>query len=122
MDERRLVVAGPVAAVVLAGVAGYATGSPAVLGVTPVGVAIYAIVGVATPQYLLARRTEATLRLGLAALATAGGLVALLAGGLGGGVNARWGVDLVAVLAGVVLGVLLSAALREFRAGYRGPD
>jgi hypothetical protein len=117
MEESRVVAAGVLAAVGLAAAASYATGSAAVLGVTPLGVAIYVGVGVALPQFLLARRTGSAVRLGVAALAGGVAAFALLVdatafGGAGG-------IDLVTALAVLVVGVTLGAAVREFRAGYR---
>ena len=62
---------GVVAATALAGVVGAATGTPALLGVTPVGAAIYLVVGVGLPQLSLGRRAGDAARLGLGALTVA---------------------------------------------------
>ncbi|WP_114575841.1 hypothetical protein [Saliphagus sp. LR7] len=119
MSDRRLVAGSLLAAIVATAAVSLVTESPAVLGATPTGIAVYLVVGLAVPQYLLARREGSPLRLGLAAFGAAGAALALIAGGIGGNVNATLSVGLPAVLAIVVLGVLLGAIVREFRTGYR---
>ncbi|WP_222918688.1 hypothetical protein [Natrinema sp. SYSU A 869] len=108
-----------VVAFLLAGVATVVTESPAVLGVTPIGIAIYLAAGVALPQYLLARRRGSALRLGLASLAAAGAAFVVIAGVATGSLNAERSVGLVAILSVIVLGTALGAGVREFRSGYR---
>jgi len=90
VNERRIVAASLLGAVALAAAVGYVTGSAAVLGVTPFGAAIYAFVGLAAPQYLLARQTGSSLRRGLAALATAFASFVLIAGAATGPVHRQW--------------------------------
>ncbi len=119
MGERRLVGASLLAALVVSGAVSVTTESPAVLGMTPAGIAVYLVIGLAVPQYLLARRERSPLRLGLAAFGAAGAVLALVVGGIGGDVNATLSIGLPTVLAVVVLGVLLGAVVREFRVGYR---
>ncbi|WP_049924605.1 hypothetical protein [Halopiger djelfimassiliensis] len=104
---------------VLAGVVSVVTGSPAVLGMTPAGLAIYLAVGVGMPQYLRSRRRESPLPLGLAAFAVGGATIATVAGLAFGSLNEAVGLGIVPILTLVVLGPLLGAGVREFRAGYR---
>ncbi|MDS0474905.1 hypothetical protein [Natrinema sp. 1APR25-10V2] len=107
--------------VLFAGIVSAITASPAVLGVTPVGIAIYLTVGVGLPQYLLSRRSSSRLQLGLAGLAVAGGAVVLIGGVATGSPNAEWSGGIVAILLVLVLvlGNALGAGVREFRAGYQ---
>lgn len=116
----RLVSAGIGLAVLASGLLSWITGSLAVLGITPAGIAVYLFVGVAGPQYVLARRRGDVTGLGIAALATCGALLALIGGVLVGNLHGEGGVGVTAVLAIVVFGVLGGAVVREFRAGYRG--
>lgn len=119
MSERRVVFGGLVAAFVVAGAASFATGGPTVLGTTPLGVAIYAGVGIAAPQFLLARRTASTPRVGVAVLATVVTAAALLTGLAGTGLAERWSVAVTDLLAVVVLGIALGTTARQVREGYR---
>ncbi|WP_226479429.1 hypothetical protein [Natrinema amylolyticum] len=119
MRDARLVGGSLVVAFLLAGLATVVTESPAVLGVTPVGIAIYLSVGVALPQFLLARRYGSTLRLGLASLAAAAAAFVVIASVATGSPNAEWSGGLVAILFVIVLGTVLGAGVREFRAGYQ---
>ncbi|WP_455449578.1 hypothetical protein [Natrinema thermotolerans] len=106
-------------ALLCAAVASAITESPALLGITPIGIAIYLIVGVGLPQSLLARRTGSALQLGLAALAVAGGAGAVIAGIATGSPNAELSGGVVAILLFVVLGNAIGAVVRQFRDGYR---
>jgi hypothetical protein len=117
MSDIRVVGASVTLAFLLAGVVSAITESSAVLGVTPVGIAIYLAVGVGLPQYLLSRRTGSRLR--LACLAAAGGAFVAVAGIGAGSLHAEWSGGLVAILFAVVLGNVLGAGVREFRSGYR---
>ncbi|MDG5761154.1 hypothetical protein QA600_17635 [Natronococcus sp. A-GB1] len=116
----RLVGTGILLAVVTSGLVSWLTGSLAILGATPSGIAVYLFVGVAGPQYVLSRRLDDPLRLGVAVLAAVGALLALGWGVLGADLHGEVGVGLTAVLAVVVFGVFGGAVVREFRAGYRG--
>ena len=107
-------------AVLLAGAVSLLTGSPAILGVTPVGIAIYLGVGIGLPQYLLSRRDGSSLRLGLAVLAVAAGVILAAVGVALGAPNDAWGIGIVPILFVVVIGVLVGSGVRAFRAGYRG--
>lgn len=119
MNERRVVLASLTAALALAGGTTLATGQPTALAQTPLGVAIYAFVGVAVPQYVIAMRTGATVRLGFSGLAGGGALLSVLAGYARGGVNEPWAVGFAGVLMAVVFGSLFGSVVREFREGYR---
>ncbi|WP_254764569.1 hypothetical protein [Natrinema marinum] len=119
MRDARLVGAGFALALLLAGVVSAITASPAVLGTTPVGIAVYLAIGVGLPQYLLSRHSGSRLQLGLAALAVVGATVAMIAGVVTGSPNAEWSGGLVAILFVVVVGNVVGAGVHEFRAGYR---
>ncbi len=108
-----------VLALLLAGIASFLTEIPAVLGVTPVGIAIYLAVGVGLPQYLLSRRSGSALQFGLAAFAVVGAAVAVIAGVVTGSPNAEWDGGVVSILLVVVFGNAAGAGVRAFRAGYR---
>ncbi len=119
MKDARLVCWCLLSAFLLAGIVTVVTQSPAVLGVTPLGVAIYLTVGVALPQYLLFRRRGSTLRLGLDSLTVAGAAFVLIAGVATGSPNAVRGGGLVGILFVLVLGNVVGAGVQAFRDGYR---
>ncbi|OLZ40869.1 hypothetical protein A6E15_07640 [Natrinema saccharevitans] len=119
MNDARLVGGSVLCAFLLAGIVTVVTGSPALLGGTPIGIAIYLTVGVALPQYLLSRRRGSALRLGLASLTAAGAAFVLIAGVATGSPNAAWDIGLVGILFVVVLGTSIGADIRAFRDGYR---
>ncbi|MDF9746148.1 hypothetical protein [Natrinema salsiterrestre] len=108
-----------VLALSLAGLTGFLTASPAILGVTAAGTAIYLAVGVGLPQYLLSRRSGSSIQLGLAALGVVAGVGVAVAGVAIGSPHDESSIGLVAILSVVVLGNLIGAGLREFRTGYR---
>jgi hypothetical protein len=119
MNERRIVVASLAAAVALAGATTLATGQPTALAQTPLGVAIYAFVGVAVPQHVIAMQNGSEVRLGFAGIAGMGALAAVMAGYARGGVNEPWSVGFASLLMAVVFGSIIGSVVREFRAGYR---
>ena len=119
MRDVPLVGSSLVLALLLTGIASFLTESPAILGVTPAGIAIYLAVGVGLPQYLLSRRNGSALQFGLAALAVVGAAVAVIAGIVTGSPNAEWGGGVVSILLVVVFGNAAGAGVRAFRAGYR---
>lgn len=122
MTEKRLVLGGIMAAVLLTGSVSAATGTPAVLAQTPVGAAIYLIVGVAVPQLLLGQRGEDAVRTGLGLLAGVAGGVMFVSGLFVEAPLVVGNVGFVDVLAVVVVGVILGTVVREFRRGYAGTD
>lgn len=107
------------ATIVLAGIVGALTESPAVLGITAAGIAIYLAVGIGLPQYLLARRSGSTLQVGLAVLAIGAAASVVTAGVATGTLHDDSGPGFVAILLVVVLGNTVGAGVREFRFGYR---
>ncbi|MBZ6496259.1 hypothetical protein [Natrinema longum] len=118
--KRSLVVVGCLGvAVLLAGLVSAITESTAVLGVTPAGIGLYLAIGIGLPQYLLYRTSGSSLQLGLATLAVAGAAIAVLVGLVRGSLHADWGTGFIVLLVYVVVGNLLGAGVREFRAGYR---
>ena len=119
MNERRIVVASLAVAVALAGGTTLATGQPTVFAKTPLGVAIYAFVGVAIPQHVVAMQTGSEVRLGFAGIAGMGALAAIMAGYARGGVNDPWSVGFASLLMAIVFGSIIGSVVREFRAGYR---
>ena len=119
MNDSNVVAGCLLLAVVTAGLVGAVTASSAVFGATPVGVGIYLAVGIGLPQYLLYRESGSSLELGLAILAVASAALAVLLGLARGAPHGDWGLGLVTILLFVVLGNLLGAAVREFRAGFR---
>lgn len=119
MNESTVVGGSLLLAVALAGIAGLLTGSVSVLGVTPLGVAIYLAVGIGLPQYMLGRQRGSPLRVGLAALALIGAVLAVAAGVLTGTTTQEANIGIISILVVVVFGTLLGAVVREFRAGYR---
>lgn len=119
MNERRVVLASLLVAVALAGGTTLATGQPTAYAETPLGVAIYAFVGVAIPQHVIAMRNDSTVRLGFAGIAGAGALLSVMAGYARNGINEPWSFGFPAVLMAVVFGSVIGSVVREFRAGYR---
>jgi len=117
MNERRVVLIGIGSAVLLTGAVTAATGTPALLGLTTAGAAIYLLVGVAGPQLVLGRRDDAV-RTGLGVLAGVAGVAVFLAGRVTGTPPSVGGLNFVDVLAVLVAGALLGSAVREFRRGY----
>ncbi|WP_276254368.1 hypothetical protein [Halomontanus rarus] len=118
MNERSLVAGSLLLAIVLAGIVTVLTESLAVLATTPTGFAIYLGVGVGLPQYVLSRRTDSPLRLGLAVFAIVGALLVLLGGLAFGDPHGEWGSGITGLFI-VVVGVLLGAIWRSFVGGYR---
>ena len=118
MNERRVVLIGIGSAVLLTGAVSAATGTPALLGLTTAGAAIYLLVGVAGPQLVLGRRDDDAVRTGLGVLAAVAGVAVFLAGRVSGTPPTLSGLNFVDVLAVLVAGVLLGSAAREFRRGY----
>ncbi|MGQ3413355.1 hypothetical protein ACT4ML_13960 [Natrinema sp. LN54] len=115
-----LIVGGSLAvAILLAGITGTLTESPAVLGITAAGIAIYLAVGVGLPQSLLARRSGSTLQFGVAVLAIGAAAIVVIAGVATGRLHEDSGPGFVAMLLVVVLGNAVGAGVREFRSGYR---
>ncbi|SEP97692.1 hypothetical protein [Natrinema salaciae] len=106
-------------AVLLAGIVSVVTETTAVLGLTPVGFGVYFAVGIGLPQFLLYRNSGSSLQLGLSILAVVGAAVAVIAGVVTGAPHDEWGLGLVTILLVVVVGNLLGAVTREFRAGFR---
>lgn len=119
MQTKTLPLAGVAASVALAVALSVATASSVALVLTPVTVAIYLVVGVAVPQYLVSRRTGSPTSLGLAAFAAVGGVASLVVGGLTVGPLEPWGSWVFALLALVVAGTFLGSVGRALRAGYR---
>ena len=120
MAERRIVVTGVVVAVCVNGALGYVTGTATLLAVTPVGIAVYLLGGVAVPQFVVHRRTASTGALGASALAGVASGAVLVVGLLDAGLYADWGGSFVTLLSLALLGVVLSASWRAFAEGYRG--
>jgi len=104
----------PPAAVGVAAAVGAVTDTPAVLGLTPAGAAVYLLVGVALPAVLGRRAGGDPAALGLAALAALAAVAVLALAAVGAAPDGPW---LVAVLLVVVVGALVGAAVRSFRAG-----
>ncbi|MXV61462.1 hypothetical protein GS429_05170 [Natronorubrum sp. JWXQ-INN-674] len=106
-------------AILTAGAVGLLLGSTAtVFGGTPIGIAVYLVIGVGLPQYYLSRETGDPTQLGLATLSVAGGVLAMLGSLALGSATAETGVGHVLLFV-VVFGSVLGAIVREFRAGYR---
>ncbi|QLK26282.1 hypothetical protein HYG81_01265 [Natrinema zhouii] len=119
MNDSAIVASCLAGAIVLAGIVSALTESPAVLGLTAVGIAIYLAVGVGMPQYVLSRRSGSSLQLGLAAFAVIGAVIATAVEIATGSLHEESGIGLVSILLVVLLGNAIGAGAREFRAGYR---
>ncbi|WP_121740775.1 hypothetical protein [Natronorubrum halophilum] len=119
MNESRVVGLLLLLAISLAAVASAATESVAILGGSPIGLAIYLAVGIGLPQYVLARQTGSPLRLGVALFAVGAAVLSILAGVAMGTVTEEWGFGIVPILLLVVFGVLIGRSVDELRAGYR---
>ena len=116
-----VVIAGSLGLAILsAGIVALLTGSHATfLGGSPVGVAVYLVLGIGLPQYLLSRESGSSLQLGLAALAVAGAVVSVLVGFAIGAPTDEWPFGIALILLFVVVGNVVGAGVREFRTGYR---
>ena len=119
MNDSRVVGLSLLLAVSLAGVVSVVTDSLAILGQTPIGLAIYLAVGIGLPQYVLARRIGSPIRLGLAVLAVGGAALAILVGAAMGSLTGEWRIGIVPILFLIVFGILIGSIVREFRTGYR---
>ncbi|MFC6767759.1 hypothetical protein [Natrinema soli] len=119
MNDSAIVASSLAGAIVLASIVSALTESPAVLGLTAVGIAIYLAVGVGVPQYVLSRRSGSSLQLGLAVFAAIGAVIATAVGIATGSLHEESGIGLVSILLVVLLGNTIGAGVREFRAGYR---
>lgn len=119
MNENRVIAGGIAAAIVLSGAVMIAVRGPALTGLTPVETAIFAIVGVAVPQAIIAFETQSRSRWIVAGLAFAGGVGAVAYGFVRDSLltprlNAFMGLLLVGVVAAWFVGVG-----RAFLTGYR---
>lgn len=119
MNESVVVGGSLLLAILVAGIASLLTGSYAtVFASTPAGFAIYLVVGIGLPQYLLSRETGSPTQLGLAALSVVAGVLVVLGSLILGSPTQEWGAGFVLLFL-VVIGNVLGAIVREFRAGYR---
>lgn len=123
--ENAILAGGLVVALVATAVVSAVTTSAAVLGVTPLGIALFLVLGIAAPQSLLARTEGDRERLVFAALAVVAGVAVLLAGAARGvsagtsalaGINRVWDLGFYAALAG--LGIVFLVVVGFWR-GYR---
>ena len=124
MNERVVVLLGIVTAFVLATLITFATNDPATfVGQSPVGVAIFLVAGVGLPQYILYRRDQSNIRLGIALLSVAASATVLLGGQILFRIAGyRLNISITGLLIIVVAGVLLSAVTQAFVEGYRSAN
>ncbi|MCU4739911.1 hypothetical protein [Natronoglomus mannanivorans] len=121
MKESVVVGASLLLAILTAGTVGLLTDSYATaFAGTPVGFAVYLVVGIGLPQYLLSRDGDSATRLGLAALSVVAGVLVVLASVVlpSASPTAEWGAGFVLLFL-VVVGNVLGATVRAFRDGYR---
>jgi len=119
MNESRSVAFGPLAAIILAGVASYWTGQETLLGGTPLGVGIYLAIGVGLPQLLLWRRTSETARFAIGILAVGGAFLAVIWGFFTIGLAGTWHASISVILVLALLIVIGWTIVREFLSGFR---
>jgi len=119
MNGNRVIAGGIAAAIVLSGAVMVAVRGPALTGLTPVETAIFAIVGVAIPQAILARKNQSRPRWIVAGLAFCGGVGALGYGFVWDSLlTPRLNVFMGLLLVGVVAAWLVGVG-RAFLSGYR---
>ncbi|MCT9095892.1 hypothetical protein [Haloarchaeobius sp. HME9146] len=119
-SDRQVTWGGPLLAVLVALAAAVVFDQPYIfLAETPLGVALYLVVGITLPQMLLARREGEPTRLGVAAIAGLGATLALAIGVLGDGVTARWGLPFIALLLFLTIGIGGGHVVRVAMAAYR---
>ncbi|WP_227134197.1 hypothetical protein [Halorubellus salinus] len=118
MDGRKVIAVGVVAVCVNA-VLGFVSETATLLAVTPVGILVYLVVGVALPQLAVYRRTASAGALGASVLVGVLSGVVLVAALLDGGLWIDWGSGFATLLLLALLGALLGASGREFVDGYR---
>jgi len=119
MDENRVIAAGIAAAIVLSGIVMAVVRGPSLSGLTPVETAIFAIIGVAIPQSILARENQSRPRWAVAGLAFCGGVGALGYGFVRDSLlTPRLNVFMGLLLVGVVAAWLVGVG-RAFFFGYR---
>lgn len=118
MDHRTIVLTGIFASIVVNALLSTVT-SPATLpAMTPLGIIVYLLLGLAIPQFVLSQRTDAPGALGRSALCTIAAALVFTAAHLDNGLTSDWGAQFVTVLLLVVFGVLLGTTIRAFARGY----
>ncbi|PGF14477.1 hypothetical protein CP556_20345 [Natrinema sp. CBA1119] len=118
MKASHVALVGVIASLAINGAISATTNTATYLAVTPVGIAVYLIVGIGGPQTYIGQQNGSSMELGMGVLAIVAGLVSLGVGVLGSGVLADWGTGFVNLLLILVLGIILWAGVRQFAEGY----
>ncbi|WP_435362018.1 hypothetical protein [Haloarchaeobius sp. DFWS5] len=94
------------------------TGTASLLAATPVGVAVYLVIGISGPQAITGQQYDSAVHRGMAALAALAGVGVLGIGLLGDGLLASWGIGFANVLFVLFAGIVCWAAANQFAEGY----
>jgi hypothetical protein len=119
MDENRVIWGGIVAAIVAVGVVMAVVRGPTLTGMTPIQAALFAILGVAVPQGIIAFQNRSRFHGGVAGLAFVGGVAAIGYGISQGSLVARPLPGFMTVLLGGVVLAWLVGVGRSFLTGFR---
>lgn len=122
MKDSHVVIIGIVASLAINGAISVATNTATYLAVTPVGVAVYLIVGIGAPQAFIGQQNGTSMELGMGVLAIVAGLISLGVGVLGSGVLADWGAGFINLLLILIVGIFLGTGIRQFAAGYTSTE
>lgn len=109
---------GVLASLAINGAISAATNTATILAVTPVGIAVYLVVGIGGPQAFIGQQNGSSMELGMGVLAIVAGFISLGVGALGSGVLADWGTGFINLLTILVVGVILWASVGQFSEGY----
>lgn len=122
MKSSHVAIVGIMASLAINGAISVATNTAMYLAVTPVGVAVYLIVGIGAPQAFIGQQNDSSMELGMGVLAIVAGLISLGLGVLGSGVLADWGAGFVNLLLILVVGITLWVGIRQFAEGYTSTE
>lgn len=118
MKDSHVALAGIITSLVINGAISAATNTATYLAVTPVGIAVYLVVGIGAPQAFIGQQNGTGTELGLGVLAIIAGVISLGLGVLGGGVLVDWGSGFINILLVLVVGIIFWAGVRQFSEGY----
>lgn len=122
VKDSHVALVGIIASLIINGVISAATNTATYLAVTPVGIAVYLMVGIGAPQAFLGQKNGTSMELGMGVLAIVAGLISLGLGVLGGEILADWGSGFINLLLILVVGIMLWAGVREFKEGYASTE
>lgn len=122
MKDSHVALVGIIVSLAINGAISAVTNTATYLAVTPVGVAVYLIVGIGAPQAFIGQQNDSSMELGMSVLAIVAGLISLGLGVLGTGILADWGSGFINLLLILVVGIILWTGIRQFKEGYSSAE